>query len=115
MVSEQVHTRFHSGEHFIYLCLARVSHARKRKGARRFMREKHVDPVQHLQRVDFLMYKMASPIVARRQPTQLTHMLLVPCRSERSTQAGQCESVCLHFETVGNVVQVRKRTASGGL
>src|SRR5688572_9942817 len=58
------------------------------------------------------MYKMTSSVVPRRKTPKLARRLVVPRRSECSSQPGQRQTVRLHGNTVGNVMQVRQRAAA---
>ncbi len=92
-----------------------IFHTRQRKRTRRFVRKEDVDPLQRLTGVDLLVYKMTSPVVSRRKAPKLARRLLVPRRRERPSQPGERQTVRLHGNTVGDVVQVRQRTAAGRL
>ena len=73
------------------------------KRTRRFVRQEDIDALQRLTGVDLFMYKMTSPVVARRKTAKLARRLVVPRRRERPTQPGERQTVRLHGNSVRDV------------
>ena|SRR5829696_2216804 len=65
VVTEQVQPGPHRGEHLVDRGLSSILDAPDRKRPRRFVRQEDIDISQRLARLNFLMYKMPSSVVAR--------------------------------------------------
>ena len=100
MMPEQVQPRLHRCQDFIHRRLPRIDPSSRtcssallqEKGARRFMREKHVDAAQSSAGVNFLVHEVTPPVVLGRTSTcsrawQLGRGCLIPRRRKGTAQA----------------------------